>query len=92
MTVERATAALALSTVALVPSIYGAALPAMSEVRGQADDRGHLAAAEQYAALVAGATVLGISAVTGSPEVAVVGVVAVVAFASAYRVARRAEP
>lgn len=92
MSVDRATAALAISTASLVPAIYSAAMPTLAETRGQADDRGHLAAAERYAALIAGAVVLGVAGVTQSPEVAVVGLVAIVAWAAAYDVARRTEP
>lgn len=85
-------AALAVATVALVPAIFGAALPPMSEVRGVADDRGHLAAAEQYAVLCSAAVVLGLAGVTRSGTVALVGTAAVVGFAAAYRLARVAEP
>lgn len=84
--------ALALSTVALVPSIYGVVLPAMADVRGQADDRGHIAASEQYAALLAGAVVLGVAGATRSPEAALAGIVAVIGFAAAYHRARCVQP
>lgn len=89
---DRSTAALAVATVALVPSIYSAALPTMAEVRAQADDRGHIAAAETYAAMVSAAVVLAIAGLTRSPEAAGVGLVAVVAFAGAYTSARRCNP
>lgn len=92
MSVDRATAALTISTAALVPAIYAAALPTLADTRARADDRGHVAAAERYAALIAGSVVLGVAGVTRSPEVAVVGLVAVVAWAAAYDVARRVEP
>lgn len=92
MSESTARTALVLSTVALVPAIYSAVLPKMSDVRAQADDRGHLAAGERYAALTAGAVVLGVAAVTRSPEAAFVGVVAVVAFAVAYHHAVTAAP
>lgn len=82
-------AALALSTVALVPSIYGLALPNLAETRAQPDDDGHLSAGEKYAALIAGGIVLGVAGVTRSPEVAAAGLVAVVAFSAAYRVSVR---
>lgn len=85
-------AALAMATVAVVPAIYGAALPPMSEARGQADDRGHLAAAERYAAALSAAVVLGVAGVTRSPAAAVVGLVAVVGFSAAYRNAVQATP
>lgn len=84
--------ALALSVVSIVPAIYGAVLPAMSEARAQADDRGHLAAGERYAALTAGAVVLGVAAVTRSPEAALIGTIAVLAFAVAYHSAVAATP
>lgn len=89
---DRASAALALSTVALVPAIYAASLPNLTDTRAQADDRGHLEAAERYAAGVAAAVVLGVAGVTRSPEAALAGLVAVVGFAAAYNRARRAEP
>lgn len=85
-------AALALSTVALVPAIYGAVLPAMADARAQADDRGHLAAGEKYAALLTGAVVLGVAGATRSPEAAAAGIVAVIGFAAAYHFAVTAEP
>lgn len=85
-------AALALSTAALVPSIYGLALPSMAETRAQPDDDGHLAAGEKYAAVIAGAVVLGVAGATRSPEAALAGLIAVVAFASAYRVSVRTQP
>lgn len=89
---DRATAALALSTVALVPAFYSAALPTLADTRGQADDRGHLEAAERYAAMVTGSVVLGVAAVTRSPEVALAGIVAVIGFSAAYAQARKAHP
>lgn len=84
--------AVAVATVGIVPAIFGAALPPMSEVRGVTDDRGHIAAAEQYAVLVSSAVVLGLAGVTRSGTVALVGMVAVVGFASAYKLARVADP
>lgn len=92
MSDSKAAAALAVSVVAVVPSIYAAALPPLSETRGQADDRGHLVAAERYAAILSAAVVLGIAGVTRSPEAAAVGLVAVVGFSAAYRRANRATP
>lgn len=84
--------ALALSTVALVPAIYGAVLPKMVDARAQADDRGHLAAGEKYAALLTGAVVLGVAGATRSPEAAAAGIVAVIGFAAAYHFAVVAQP
>lgn len=92
MPADRATAALAISTAAIVPAIYGAALPNLADTRGQVDERGHILAAEQYAAVIAGAVVLGIAGVTGSPEVALVGIIAVIGYSSAYAIARKATP
>lgn len=92
MSTDHATAALALATVALVPAVYSCALPPLSETRGQADDRGHLSAAERYAALVAGAVVLGVAGVTRSPAAAAAGLIAVVGFSAAYRAATTATP
>lgn len=89
---DRSTVALALATVALVPAIYSAALPNLADVRGQADDRGHMSAACNYATVVAGAVVLGVAGVTKSPQAAAAGLVAVVGFAAAYSMARRATP
>lgn len=89
---DTSNAALAVATVGLVPAIFGAALPPMSEVRGIADDRGHVAAAEQYAVLVSSAVVLGLAGVTRSPAVAIVGMVSVIGFASAYKLARITDP
>lgn len=89
---DRATTALALSTAGLVLSVYGTSLPTLADVRGQADDRGHLAASEKYAALVAGAVVLGVAGATRCPEAAVIGVVAIVALSAAYRTAAKTAP
>lgn len=89
---DKATAALALSVVGLVPAVYAVALPNLAETRAQADDRGHLAAGERYAAVVAGAVVLGVAGATRSPEAALAGLVAVVGFSAAYRFACRANP
>lgn len=89
---DHSSAALAVSTAALVVGVYSASLPTLAEARGVADDRGHLAASEKYAAVVAGAVVLGVAGVTRSPSAAVVGLVAVLGLASAYRYAVDAQP
>ena len=89
---DRSDAALALSVAALVPSIYSLSLPTLTDTRGQADDRGHIAAGEKYAACVAGAVVLGVAGVTRSATAAVAGLVAVVGLSAAYRFANRAQP
>jgi ABC-type spermidine/putrescine transport system permease subunit I len=90
--VDKSTAALALATVGLVPAVYAVAMPPMADCRAQADDRGHLAAGERYAAIVSGAVVLGVAGATRSPAAALAGLVAVIGFASAYRYATRAQP
>lgn len=89
---DRATAALAISTASLVVGVYGASLPPLAEARSQADDRGHLAACEKYAAVVAGALVLGVAGATRSPEAAIVGLVALIGFSAAYRAAVASAP
>lgn len=89
---DKGNAALALSTAALVPSIYALALPNMAETRARHDDDGHLEAGERYAAIIAGAVVLGVAGATRSPEAGLAGLVAVVAFAAAYRVSVRTAP
>ena len=89
---DRGTIALALSTVALVPTIYGVVMPTMAETRAQADDHGHLARGEQYAAVIAGAVVLGVAGAARSPEAALAGLVAVVAFSAAFHFSGNAQP
>lgn len=84
---DTAGAALAVSTAGLVVGVYGASLPRLSDTRAQHDDAGHLARSQQYAAGVSVAVVLGLAAVTRSAEVAVVGCVAALAMAAAYRAA-----
>jgi hypothetical protein len=89
---DRSELALALSAVTIVPTIYGLALPSLSEARSQADDRGHLQASEHYAAVLSVAVVLGIAGVTRSPQAGAVGLLAVVALSGAYRHAVDATP
>lgn len=89
---DRASAALAISTASLVVGVYGASLPTIADARAQGDDRGHLQASERYAAVVASAVVLGVAGATRSAEAAVVGLVAVIGLASAYRYAVNAQP
>lgn len=89
---DQSQAALAVATAGLVVGVYGAALPTMAEARSQADDRGHMAAAEKYAALVSVALVLGVAGACRSPEAAAAGVLAVVGFSAAYRFACQAQP
>lgn len=85
-------AGLAVATVALVPSIFGAALPTLADVRRDPDDDGTTAAAIRTASAVSAAAVVGIAAVTGSPRVLVIGAVAVVAYAGVYAHARGVQP
>lgn len=89
---DRATVALSVSTAGLVVAVYSAAMPTLADTRGQTDDRGHLRACEQYAAIVAGAVVLTVAAATRSPEAAAIGLVAVVGMSAVYHNAIRATP
>lgn len=89
---DKSSAALALSVVGLVPAVYGVALPSLADTRSQADDRGHLAAGEHYAAILSLALVLGVAGATRSPAAAFAGIVAVVGFSAAYRNAAQAHP
>jgi hypothetical protein len=84
---DRAEAALTLSVIGLVPTIYGAALPPLSTVR--ADQGGHLVDAERMATTTAVAVVVAVSLITKSPEVVVAGALMVIAYAAAYRTAAR---
>lgn len=89
---DKGSIALALSTAAIVPSIYGVVMPSMADARAQSDDHGHLARCEQYAAIIAGAVVLGVAGAARSPEAGLAGLVAVVAFAAAYHHSVNAQP
>jgi hypothetical protein len=89
---DQSGAALAIATASLVVGVYGASLPTLADTRGQADDRGHMGAAEKYAALVSVAVVLGVAGATRSPEAALVGLVAVVGMSAAYHAAVTASP
>lgn len=82
----------ALATLALVPAIYGTALPPLAVVRGVEDDHGHVRAGIAQAATLAALMVGAVVAVTGSPTVAVIGGVAVVAYACLYANARDVTP
>lgn len=86
---DQAHAALALSVVGLVPTIYGAALPPLAMVR--AGEGGHLVDAERMATLTAAAVVCMAAAVTRSTDVLAIGAVMVIAYAAAYRTAARSE-
>jgi hypothetical protein len=89
---DKADAALAVSTAALVVGVYSAAMPTMAETRAQYDDHGHLRASNQYATIVAGVSVLALAALTRSASVAVIGVVAVVGMSSAFHTATITRP
>ena len=89
---DKGSAALAIATASLVVGVYGATMPTMADTRAQADDRGHLSAAEKYAAVVSAAVVLGVAGATRSAEAALVGLVAVIGLASAYHYAVNATP
>ncbi|MFK0150404.1 hypothetical protein ACIQUZ_35535 [Streptomyces griseus] len=84
---DQANAALTLSVIGLVPTIYGAALPPLAIVR--AGEGGHLVDAERMATLTAAAVVCVAASVTKSPEVLAVGTIMVIAYAAAYRTAAR---
>lgn len=92
MTVDRQTAALAISVAALVPAVYGAALPSLADVRSSWDERGHLAAAENYAGLTALFLVVGVGFATREPAVLAVGGLALFAFHLSYTRARQTIP
>lgn len=86
---DRATTALALSTVGLVPAVFGASLPPLADVHASDDPGGHLAAAQTSAVLLAAGLVLGVAVVTRTPLVAGLGAVAIAGYAYAYDHARR---
>lgn len=88
---DRATLALAVSTAALVPAVYGVCLPTVAEVRASSSNRVGLTTGETSAAIVAGGVVLALAVATRSPEVAAAGLAAVVGLAAAYGHARKAE-
>lgn len=87
MIMDNSGAALAVATAGLVVGVYSAAMPKLSDTRAQYDDAGHLTRAQQYAATVSVAVVLGVAAVARSSEVAVVGTAAVLGMAVAYKAA-----
>ncbi|MGW4205014.1 hypothetical protein [Streptomyces sp. NPDC004726] len=84
---DQAHAALTLSVIGLVPSIYGAALPPLAIVR--AGEGPHLVDAERLATITAAAVICTAAAVTRSPEILAVGALMVIAYATAYRTAAR---
>ena len=85
---DRATTALALSTVALVPSVFSAALPPLAAVHASKDEGGHLAAAQVSAILLAGSLVVSVAVATRTPMVAGLGLLATGMYAYAYSHAR----
>jgi len=83
---------LALSVMALVPAIYGTALPPLAVVRGHVDTGGHITAGVGQAAALAGLMVAVVVAVTGSATVGMIGGASVVAYACLYLHAREVAP
>jgi len=86
---ERDKLALAVAVAALVPSIYGAALPPLSTVRAEPSGP-HYVASEQSAGFTAAAVVAGIAVASGSGEVLIIGGAMAAAYACLYRTARKA--
>lgn len=78
-------AALALSTVALVPTVFGSALPPLATVHDRADTTGALARSVVVATATAAGVVLGVAALTRSTAVLVAGGTTVAAYALLYR-------
>lgn len=85
---ERDRLALAVAVAALIPSIYGAALPPLATVQSEANAP-HMASAEKSAGFTAAAVVAGIAVASGSGEVAMIGGAMVAAYALLYRSARK---
>lgn len=88
---ERDRLALAVAVAALVPSIYGAALPSLAEVRGESPDSAHVQHAWKTAGLTAGGIVLAAGVVSGSGEVLIIAGAMAAAYAVLYRQALRTE-
>lgn len=84
---DKTDAALALSVAALVPSIFGTALPNLTDVRSTPDVAGAQQQSLRAATAMAAVVVVVASAVTGSRMVLVVGGVSVIAQALAYGLA-----
>ncbi|MFI5534715.1 hypothetical protein ACIA8O_39895 [Kitasatospora sp. NPDC051853] len=83
--------ALAVAVAALVPSIYGAALPPLATVRGEMDSAA-LAHAEATAAWTSAGMVAAVGVVSGSGEVVVLAGAVALTYALLYRKARKVEP
>jgi Flp pilus assembly protein TadB len=79
---------LALAAVALVPSVFGACLPNVAEVRASDDTQGHLEHSETAAIISAGALVAAIAVAGESWLTAIVGGAVVIGLAGLYRSAR----
>lgn len=75
--------ALTIATVALVPSLFGAMLPPLSEVRATEHDPAQRASV-RTAGLVAATVVVAVGISSGSRQAAVVGGAAVVVFSILY--------
>lgn len=88
---DRQTAALSLSTVALVPSIYGAMVPTVAAVSANSSpaDMATVERAERLALATSASVVLAVGLATRTPEVVAVGGVVVLAFHIAHTHARR---
>ena len=84
-----ASLALSLSTVALIPAVFGASLPPLAEVHARADEPA-LAAGYKAAVGTSLALVLAVTYVSRSRTVAVAGASAVALFAVLYKQARNA--
>lgn len=83
---------LALSVVALVPVVFGSALPPLAVIRGHDDTGGHVAAGIGQAAALAGLLVGAVMAVSGSATVGMIGAVSVITYACLYLHAREVQP
>jgi hypothetical protein len=88
--VERDRLALAVAVAALVPSIYGASLPSLAEVRG-IPDASHIQHAEKTAGFTAAGIVLASAVISGSGEVFIIAGGLAAVYAYLYRSARKAE-
>ncbi|MFD7908353.1 hypothetical protein ACFV4G_39695 [Kitasatospora sp. NPDC059747] len=83
--------ALAVAVAALVPSVYGAALPPLATVRGEMDNVA-MASAETHAMWTAAGIVGAAAIVSGSGEVVVIAGGMAAVYAIMYRRARKAVP
>lgn len=87
---ERDKLALAVAVAALVPSIYGASLPSLADVRGLPDES-HIQHAEKTAGFTAAGIVLASAVISGSGEVLIVAGGLAAVYAYLYRTARKAD-